>query len=101
MADTEKGRRTLTIRTDRAGGANLEVTVSDTGRGLPADQPDTLFEPFFTTKPDGLGMGLAISRTIIDAHGGRIRAEPHQKPKRGTTFRFTLPSVPTGLGNEE
>ena len=65
-----------------------EVEVHDTGGGLAADAVDRLFEPYFTTKAGGLGMGLAISRSIIEDHGGQLRAESSDGP--GTTFQFTL-----------
>ena len=74
-------------RADRAGG--VEVAVRDTGVGLPAERTAVVFEPFITDKAAGLGMGLAISRSIVELHGGRIWAEPNGA--RGTTFRFTLP----------
>ena len=66
-----------------------EVAVLDLGAGIPADKLPRLFEPFFTTKPNGMGMGLAISRTIIETHGGKLRGE--NNPNGGATFRFTLP----------
>jgi signal transduction histidine kinase len=72
----------------RAGPA-VEVTVRDNRPGIPADALRRVFEPFFTTKPEGLGMGLAISRGIIEAHGGRIWAE--NDPAGGAVFTFTLP----------
>ena len=68
------------------------LTVSDSGTGISPEKMPQIFEPFFTTKPDGLGMGLAISRTIIEAHGGKIWAE--NNPGRGATFNFTLPAQP-------
>ncbi|MBV9249236.1 MAG: PAS domain S-box protein [Acetobacteraceae bacterium] len=67
----------------------VEVSVSDTGGGIPAEISPRLFQPFVTTKPEGLGIGLSICRTIIETHGGRLWAEPNQP--QGTTFRFTLP----------
>ncbi len=63
--------------------------MSDTGSGIPADKLASIFDPFFTTKPNGMGMGLPISRTIIEAHGGRFWAENNSSG--GATFRFTLP----------
>jgi signal transduction histidine kinase len=82
------GTREVTIRSLRtAGGA--EVTVSDTGSGVPPELMGRLFEPFFTTKRDGLGLGLSISRSIVEAHGGRLWAEPSSP--RGTIFHLELP----------
>lgn len=84
------GRREVTIRTSSAGNGQQEVAVADTGPGLPAEVAENLFKPFTTTKKDGMGIGLSISHSIIDAHGGRIWAEPN--PGGGTVFRFLLPS---------
>jgi PAS domain S-box-containing protein len=80
----------LTIRSGRADDSQLLISVSDTGMGLPAEQADQVFGAFFTTKPDGSGMGLTISRSIIESHGGRLWAGANAK--RGATFYFTLPS---------
>jgi len=72
-----------------AGPDYAEAAVRDWGRGVPAGDRARLFKPFFTTKPEGLGMGLSISRTIVEAHGGRISMEPGTPV--GSTFRFSLP----------
>jgi len=84
------GQRELTVSTALVGGDTVAVAVCDTGRGLPGHSPDELFTPFFTTKPEGLGLGLSISRSIIEAEGGRLMGSPN--PDRGMTFRFTLPA---------
>ena len=81
----------LTITTRRQEGAVL-VSVSDTGVGVPVDRLDDIFNAFVTTKPGGTGMGLAISRTIVDSHGGRLWATANAAG--GATFHFTLPSHP-------
>ena len=81
-------KRLVTVRA-RVAGAMVEVLVSDTGHGIEEGQMARIFEPFFTSKLDGLGMGLAISRNIIEAHGGRLWAENNSAG--GATFHFTLP----------
>ncbi|MGB9471067.1 MAG: PAS domain S-box protein, partial [Candidatus Acidiferrum sp.] len=75
--------------TSQAGEGRVLISVSDTGIGFPPDKVDRIFDAFFTTKPQGTGMGLAISRSIVESHGGRLWAEAN--PGRGATFRFTLP----------
>jgi two-component system sensor kinase FixL len=86
-ARREDRRVSLTARLD--GSQSVEITVSDAGHGIPADKLSHVFDPFFTTKPNGMGMGLPISRTIIEAHGGRLWAENNNIA--GAAFRFTLP----------
>jgi two-component system, LuxR family, sensor kinase FixL len=87
MALTE--RRELVIRSAPADGM-AEVAVSDSGPGLAEPVAAQLFQPFITTKPQGMGLGLSISRSIVDAHGGRISAETNEAG--GVTFRFTVPT---------
>lgn len=86
--DAASNERVLSIVVSLIEDKAIEIAVRDSGRGLGASAED-VFQPFFTTKPDGLGMGLAISRSIVDAHGGRLWATPNAE--RGTTFHFTLP----------
>ncbi len=76
----------------RGEGGEVMVSVSDTGAGIPAEKMEQIFNAFFTTKAGGTGMGLAISRTIIESHGGRLWATVN--PGRGATFHFTLPTEP-------
>jgi signal transduction histidine kinase len=85
----EDRRITLTARRD--GTQSVEIAVNDTGKGIPPESLADVFDPFFTTKPDGMGMGLSISRTIIEAHNGTRWAENNDGS--GATFRFTLPST--------
>ena len=80
----------LTIKSE-AGDGQLLISVSDTGVGLPPEQADQIFKAFFTTKDNGTGMGLPISRSIIESHGGRLWATG--APGRGATFQFTLPAT--------
>jgi PAS domain S-box-containing protein len=82
-------RREITVTSRRADGDQVHVAVTDTGVGLPPTGADELFKAFVTTKPDGTGMGLAISRSIVEAHGGRLWAASNAE--RGATFTFTLP----------
>ena len=90
MKDVD-GTRELAIKSQRAENEQLQVSVSDTGVGLPPQQADQIFNPFFTTKPHGTGMGLRISRSIIESHGGRLWAADNSP--RGATLQFTLPAT--------
>jgi PAS domain S-box-containing protein len=90
MKDVE-GRRQLTIQSQRGENGEVLISVSDTGVGLPPQQADNIFNAFFTTKPHGTGMGLRISRSIIESHGGRLWAADNSP--RGATFHFTLPAT--------
>ena len=78
----------LTVKSELADDGEVLISVNDTGVGLPAGNADQMFKAFFTTKPQGSGMGLAISRSIIEAHGGRLWATGNSG--RGTIFYFTL-----------
>lgn len=91
-ADATAGQpvRALRVSSRQTPDGAVEVAVCDSGSGLPAAVRDRLFEPFFTTKPQGMGLGLSLSRSIIEAHGGRLWAEDGPE-SRGACFRFTLP----------
>jgi signal transduction histidine kinase len=80
----------LTIKTEMGQGGQLLISVSDTGVGLPPEEAEQIFKAFFTTKDNGTGMGLPISRSIIESHGGRLWAADNSP--RGASFHFTLPS---------
>jgi signal transduction histidine kinase len=93
MNTVEESKRILIIcgrRETRDGRPEVLLSVQDAGTGLNPEEVDRLFEAFYTTKPEGMGMGLAISRSIIEAHGGRLWAEPNQGP--GATFLLSLPA---------
>jgi two-component system sensor kinase FixL len=87
-------QRDLRLSLYRAGAGMIAVTVSDTGHGISEEIAGKLFRPFVTTKANGMGIGLAISKSIIEAHGGEMSARPN--PGGGTTFHFTLPVIPAG-----
>jgi PAS domain S-box-containing protein len=88
MADQDL--REVTLATRALGDGNIEIAIADMGPGIPGEIAGRLFEPFVSTKRDGMGLGLSISRSIVEAHDGQLRAEPN--PRGGTIFRFTLPS---------
>jgi PAS domain S-box-containing protein len=88
--DSVAGDRVLGIRVCRKGD-EVQIEISDRGRGIAS--PERVFEPFFTTKEHGMGMGLAICRSIVESHGGRLWVEPNEP--QGATFTFTLPIEPT------
>jgi two-component system sensor kinase FixL len=89
MMDTPANEREIQVRAKRHGQRFLRVSVRDRGMGLSRDKLNFIFEPFYTTKRNGLGMGLSISRSIIEAHGGQLWAT--NNPDCGATFSFTVP----------
>ena len=91
MTHTPSGERVLRLRIARSDNEFVELRIEDRGEGLPIGAPERMFEPFFTTKETGLGLGLAVGRSIVTAHGGRLWAEDNAD--RGATFRLVLRSV--------
>jgi PAS domain S-box-containing protein len=89
MSGVGKGLRELSIGTERDASSGVLVTVQDSGPGLNPESFERLFDPFYTTKPDGMGMGLSICRSIVEAHGGRVWAS--RTGGRGAIIQFTLP----------
>jgi len=96
MNDTPEPIRHLTIAASGNGNGYVEVRVSDRGRGIAVDEMPHIFNSFFTTKRDGMGLGLSIARSIIEAHKGQIHAEAN--PEGGATFRLTLPMAKRPAG---
>ncbi len=92
--ETTRDFREVLISTVRLDAAMIKVSVRDSGPGIPVQDIPRLFTRFFTSKPDGLGMGLPISRSIIETHGGALMVE--NNPDNGATFSFTLPVPPGG-----
>jgi signal transduction histidine kinase len=89
MASVEKRARVLTVRSQKSGDCDILVTVEDTGSGIDPADLERVFDAFFSTKPEGMGMGLSICRSIIEAHGGRISASPARGG--GSVFQVSLP----------
>jgi signal transduction histidine kinase len=89
MRDCDLGKRKMSVNTAPVNGSSVEVSVADTGTGIPADKLNNVFDAFYSTKGHGTGLGLSIARTIVQNHSGRIWAE--NRPQGGALFRFTLP----------
>jgi signal transduction histidine kinase len=92
MTEVPEGKRTLTVSSAKNSDGGVKVAVRDCGHGIPPQLLDRVFDSFVTTKKDGMGLGLSIARTLVEAHGGRITAE--NNPDCGATFCFTLPTEP-------
>ena len=90
MRSVNEGTRELLITTEQTQDGDVLVSVRDTGPGIDPAHIERVFEPFYTSKPSGVGMGLSICRSIIDAHGGRLWAETNKS--KGAVFQFTLPA---------
>jgi signal transduction histidine kinase len=88
MSTVDDRQRDLVIRTRRGKDGEIRVTVRDSGIGIDPQSADRIFDAFHTTKPGGMGMGLSISRSIVESHGGRLWAASNDGP--GATFEFTL-----------
>ena len=99
MSEVSEGSRELSISTDKADAGAILVKVSDSGPGLPQANPERIFDAFYTTKTSGLGMGLSICRSIVEAHGGRLWATPNEP--RGAVFCMTLPIGEKSLENSK
>ena len=89
MADAQSRARKITLRTERGQDGSIHVSAADCGPGIPPEMLERIFESFYTTKPQGMGLGLAVCRSIITAHGGNLWAT--NNPARGATVHFTLP----------
>ena len=92
MEDVHERPRHLLIRTERESDERVRVSFKDEGVGVDAENVDKLFESFYTTKSEGMGIGLSVSRSIIERHNGRLWAEPNDGP--GATFAFSIPRRP-------
>jgi len=91
MSGNEVNERELIIRSGKEAGDQVVVSIEDSGAGLDPETAEKIFDPFFTTKPHGIGVGLSISRSIIESHRGRLWAAP--RPGGGAVFQFTLPVI--------
>jgi two-component system, LuxR family, sensor kinase FixL len=89
LKERSVNERRIVLQADPDGADGVRVAVRDNGTGMSSENLDKIFQPFYTTKRDGLGMGLSISRSIIEAHGGCLWAA--NNPDRGATFSFTVP----------
>jgi signal transduction histidine kinase len=94
MSANAEEPRVLRVRSQQDAPGMMRIAVEDTGPGLSPEVIERLFEAFFTTKRSGMGMGLSICRSIVNAHGGRLWASP--RSPRGAIFQFTVPTAATG-----
>ena len=97
MSDVGDGQRQLVVRTELDGRDKVLLSVQDSGLGLDTESASRIFDAFFTTKPGGMGIGLSVSRSIIESHQGRLWARPNEKA--GSTFAFSLPGSVTGTAS--
>lgn len=99
MSSTDDRPKILLVRTERGKENQVRLSVRDSGIGFTPQTAEKIFEGFYTTKTDGMGIGLSVSRSIIEAHGGRIWATANDGP--GSTFSFAVPCIPEGLADDE
>ena len=97
MSSVDDRPRKLVMRTERDEDDRVRLTVQDTGVGFEPQAVGRLFEAFYTTKSGGMGIGLSVSRSIIESHHGRLWAAPNDGP--GATFAFSIPRAPDGVTN--
>jgi signal transduction histidine kinase len=97
MSDVDDRPRQLVIRTERDGGGRVRVTLDDAGAGLKPQDVDKLFQAFYTTKKTGMGIGLSVSRSIVERHGGHLWATP-KDDSPGARFSFAIPTALAGPG---
>jgi len=97
MSEIDDRPRQLLVRTERENGDRVRFSVQDSGFGLPADAVDRFFEAFYTTKPGGMGIGLSVSRSIIERHHGKLWASANDGP--GAQFSFSIPISPPGMAS--
>ena len=99
MSGVDDRSREVVIRTERDQGDYVRLTVRDAGVGITPQDAERVFDAFYTTKSDGMGMGLSVSRSIIESHHGRLWAIPNDGP--GANFSFSLPSIPESLSDSQ
>jgi signal transduction histidine kinase len=98
MNEVNDRPRNLLVKAGEEEEGRARLTVKDTGVGFEPQGPERLFDAFYSTKDDGMGIGLSVSRSIIESHGGRLWAEPNEGP--GATFLFSIPRQTTSAGDE-
>jgi signal transduction histidine kinase len=98
LAEAPRGARAIRISAGRDPEGRVEIAIADTGSGIAPHVLERLFEPFVTANASGMGLGLTISRSIVQAHGGKLWAE--SRPSEGTVMRFTLPAADAAVSSE-
>ena len=98
MSEVNDRPRSLLVKADEEEEGRVRLIVKDTGVGFEPQGAERLFDAFYSTKDDGMGIGLSVSRSIIESHGGRLWAEPNEGP--GATFSFSIPRQATSAGDE-